>query len=113
MCDKLKKLDFFFSQNVHLTIDKNVYFKTATGAIATIFLITGVLSYATAGIISLKNMDITSLSKEKRYLAPNSNQGFNPGELGFEMAFGLANTEVDHRFVHWQVNYMRWGNSGK
>ena len=107
MCDKLKKLDVFFSENVHLTIDKQIYFKTTTGAIATILLIIGVLSYGTLGMISVVKMDISSLSKEKQYVAPNSGNGFNPGELGFDMAFGLENTDVINSFVHWPVDYIQ------
>jgi hypothetical protein len=109
MCNRLKKLDFFFSQNVNLTIEKNIYFKTASGAIATLFLLITVLSYASVGLIRVASSDIVSLSKEKRYLSPGNGDGFNPGIVGFDMMFGFARSDPDGRFGHWRVNYVNWG----
>jgi hypothetical protein len=50
MCERFKKLDVFFHQDIKLTYDKSVTFKSITGAISSIIIVAGIGAYIANGL---------------------------------------------------------------
>ena len=106
MCKRIKKLDLLFSQKIHLTYERSIHFKTVTGGVFTLLLVVILSSYTLNGLISVIGREVTSLSKEKRYLwnSDDHDKGFSlgGGHTEFNMAFGFEN-ELDPTYGHWEV----------
>jgi len=50
MCDRFKKLDIFFNQDIKLTYEKSVFVRSVSGAVSSILIILGVLAYVINGL---------------------------------------------------------------
>ena len=107
MCERVKRLDVFFHQNVLLTYNKSFYIRTVAGATATILLVMGLITFAGQNYLSVWNEDIISLTNYERKVPIDV--GMNPGSMGFEIAFGLNERDLDPRIGEWSMHYIQWG----
>lgn len=76
MCQKLKRLDIGFTQQVKLTHQNKAYFQSVYGAIPSLVLLIAVISYSVNGFLFIGTVE--AISKELEYVRTSTGSTFNP-----------------------------------
>ena len=69
------------------------------------------LSYAIAAYVKIFRGTIDSIIKEERWIHTESEKGFNPKALNFDLKFGFSPKPLTPEIGYWTAEYVEWGHN--